>query len=60
MLNILSLRFQIPTQSQNPGDSGTIDLSQPFDLIVYIILPIFFIIIYFLWKRMKKQDKNKQ
>ncbi|OBX24079.1 adenylosuccinate synthetase [Bizionia algoritergicola] len=59
MLNILLLLPQIPSQSQNPGESGTIDLSQPFDLIVYIILPIFFIIIYFLWKRMKKRDENK-
>ncbi|TYB76283.1 adenylosuccinate synthetase [Bizionia myxarmorum] len=59
MQNILSLIIlQIPSYSQKPGDSGTIDLTRPFDLIVFIILPIVFIILYFAWKRMKKRDQE--
>ncbi|TXD84294.1 adenylosuccinate synthetase [Subsaximicrobium wynnwilliamsii] len=54
-----SLLLQIPTDVPKPGDSGTVDLSEPFDLIVFIILPIVFVILYFVWKRNKKRDRDK-
>ncbi|EGV44805.1 adenylosuccinate synthetase [Bizionia argentinensis JUB59] len=54
MINTLLL--QIPTNAPNPGDSGTVDLTKPFDLIVFIILPIIIVILYFIWKRNKKRD----
>ncbi|OBX26482.1 adenylosuccinate synthetase [Gelidibacter algens] len=55
---IFPLLLQIPTNAPNPGDSGTVDLSEPFDLIVFIILPIVFVILYFIWKRNKKRDRE--
>lgn len=59
MQNILALiPLQIPSYSQKPGESGTVDLTRPFDLIVFIILPIILIILYFAWKRMKKRDRE--
>ena len=60
MLNklIISL-LQLPPGAQNPDDNTPIDLSNPFDLIVYILLPIAIIILYILWKRMKKRDKDR-
>lgn len=59
MRNILySLVIQKSSYTQNPGDSGTIDLTKPFDLIVFIILPIVIIILYFIWKRTKKRENE--
>lgn len=59
MKNIVyPLVFQIPTNAPNPGDSGTVDLSKPFDLIVFIILPIVFVVLYFIWKRNKKREND--
>ncbi|MCX7549622.1 adenylosuccinate synthetase [Xanthomarina sp. F2636L] len=59
MRNILySLVIQKSSFTQNPGDSGTVDLSKPFDLIVFVILPIILVILYFIWKRTKKQDED--
>ena len=60
MLIILSILLQIPTHAPNPGDRGTIDLSEPFDLIVFVILPIVFIVLYMVWRRTKKRDNNEQ
>lgn len=53
-----TLVIQIPTNAPNPGDSGTVDLTKPFDLIVFIILPVIFVILYFVWKRNKKQKRD--
>lgn len=58
--NLYSLIIQKPYVTQNPGDSGGIDLTRPFDLIVFIILPIVIVILYFIWKQQKKRDKNEK
>ncbi|MFV0572145.1 MAG: adenylosuccinate synthetase [Xanthomarina gelatinilytica] len=50
------LMTQKSTYSQNPRDSGVVDLTRPFDLIVFVILPIIIIVLYFIWKK-KKQDE---
>ncbi|TYA59012.1 adenylosuccinate synthetase [Formosa maritima] len=52
------LVLQKSSYTQNPGDSGTVDLTKPFDLIVFIILPIIIIALYFIWKRKKKRDRD--
>ena len=44
----------------NPGDSGSVDLTKPFDLIVFVILPIVVVILYFIWKRTKKRDEEER
>ena len=54
------LVLQKPSYTQNPGASGTVDLTKPFDLIVFVILPIIIIILYFIWKRTKKRDAEKK
>ncbi|EMQ93864.1 MULTISPECIES: hypothetical protein [Xanthomarina] len=51
------LMIQKSTYSQNPRDSGIVDLTRPFDLIVFVILPIIIIVLYFIWKKQKKQDE---
>ncbi|HEY9168372.1 MAG TPA: hypothetical protein VIN72_02690 [Lutibacter sp.] len=49
---------QKPTHSQNPQDNTPIDLNNLFDVIVFIILPIVVVIIYFLWRKQVKNDRE--
>ena len=59
MLNKLyPLLMQLPIGTPSPDTNTPIDLTKPFDLIVFIILPILVIIFYILWRRKKKQDKE--
>ncbi|TXE05679.1 adenylosuccinate synthetase [Gelidibacter salicanalis] len=59
MLIILySLLIQLPQGTRNPDDNSPMDFSNPFDLIVYIILPILLIIFYILWRRSKRRPKD--
>lgn len=50
------LNIQIPKGTPNPGESTGLDLSSPFDIIVFIILPIL-IIVFLLIRRQKKRRK---
>jgi heme/copper-type cytochrome/quinol oxidase subunit 2 len=52
---------QIPTQSPNPQNNTPIDLNNSFDVIVFIVFPIGLFILYFLWRRqVKKNRENKK
>ncbi|WP_100615446.1 adenylosuccinate synthetase [Confluentibacter citreus] len=58
MLNKLYiLLLQLPIGSRNPDDNP-IDLTSPFDVVVFIVLPVLMIIFYILWRRRKKRDKD--
>ncbi|WP_084418821.1 adenylosuccinate synthetase [Arenibacter certesii] len=50
--------LQLPIGTRNPDDNSPLDLTNTFDVIVYIILPILLIVFYILWRRMKNRDKN--
>ena len=52
------LLLQLPIGTRNPDDNSPIDLTNAFDVIVYIILPVLMIIFYILWRNKKKKDKN--
>ena len=56
---MLALRFiqllQLPFGSRNPDDNKPVDMSDPFEVIVFIVLPIIIVILYFLWRRDKKK-----
>lgn len=58
LLALVSWVLQLPPGTQNPDDNNPINLSNPIEVIVYIILPIVLVIGYFLWSRKKKNDKN--
>ncbi|WP_179334880.1 adenylosuccinate synthetase [Winogradskyella costae] len=49
------LRAQIPQGTPNPGENTSIDISRPFDLIVYIILPILLIVVLLVWRQKKRK-----
>lgn len=51
--------LQLPFGTRNPDDNNPIDLSSPFDVIVYIILPILMIVFYILWRRDKKKRNGQ-
>lgn len=58
MFNALyPLFLQLPIGTPNPDNNTPIDLTNPFDVMVYIILPILVIIFYILWRR-KKRDND--
>ena len=50
----------MPIGTRNPDDNSPIDLTNAFDVIVYIILPILMIIFYILWRKKKKQDQDRE
>ena len=59
MLQILFIYFlQLPPGTQNPDDNTPIDYTNPFEVLVYIILPLIIIAGYIFWKRKKKHDRN--
>ncbi|MEX0995462.1 MAG: hypothetical protein WDZ45_00275 [Flavobacteriaceae bacterium] len=51
---------QQPTHVPSPQNNTPINLNSWFDLLVFIILPIILIVIYFMWRRQVKMDKEKE
>lgn len=52
-----TLILQLPMGTPNPDDNQPLDLSDPFELIVFIVLPILAVFFYILWRK-KRKDKN--
>lgn len=53
---VLILQFLLGTR--NPVDNVPVDLTNPFDVIVYIILPILLVVCYILWRKKRKKKKE--
>lgn len=51
------LLAQIPRGTPTPGESKALDFTDPFEVIVYIVLPILLIIFYLLWRRKQRDGK---
>ncbi|GAL77766.1 hypothetical protein JCM19274_5479 [Algibacter lectus] len=49
--------LQLPMGTPNPDDNQPLDLSDPFELIVFIVLPVLAVFFYILWRK-KRKDKN--
>ncbi|WP_191859513.1 adenylosuccinate synthetase [Hanstruepera ponticola] len=59
MQNIRQLVIsQLPPGTRNPDDISPIDISKPFNIIVFIILPILIIILYLIWRKQKNRNKD--
>ncbi|PNW26380.1 adenylosuccinate synthetase [Formosa algae] len=52
-----NLLAQLPLGTPNPDDNAPIDITDPFDLIVFIILPIIMVIFYIIWRKKKQNNK---
>lgn len=44
--------------SEIPGDMGKVELTETSDVIIYILIPIIIIILYFVWKKRKKNGSE--
>ena len=51
LITLVTWFLQLPPGTQNPDDNNPINLSNPIEVIVYIILPIVLVIGYLLWLR---------
>lgn len=54
LISLLLLFFQIPSNTPNPGSDSSIELNSTFDWLMFVILPIVIVILYFIWKKGKK------
>ncbi len=49
---------QKPTQAPKAQNSS-VDFSRPENIVLYVVLPIIFILLYFVWRRTKRRDKTE-
>ncbi|MEM7086070.1 MAG: adenylosuccinate synthetase [Bacteroidota bacterium] len=49
---------QIPREAPHPDNNVPLDLSNPFELIVYVIIPITLIVLYFFLRKKRKTGQN--
>ena len=57
LLVIGTLNAQIPTEVPKPSDKP-IDITNPADIIIYIVLPLCVVLLFFIW-RGRKKNQNK-
>ena len=56
--NLYILLNQLPPGTQNRDDNFPVDFKDPFEVIVFVILPMLIIIGYILWKRKRKKPNG--
>ena len=49
--------LQIPRQVPHPSNNQPIDLSKPEDVIIYIVLPLFFVLLYYVGRKLENNKK---
>jgi hypothetical protein len=54
---ILMWLFQIPSGLPHPDDNKPLDLSDPAELIIYVILPIIAAVLIYLWWKKRASEK---
>ena len=60
LVTVFLFLAQLPFGSRNPDDNKPVDMSDPFEVIVFIVLPILIVILYFLWRRDKKKREEEK
>ena len=56
----MSVFDQIPREVPHPDNNTPLDFSNPFELIVYIIIPIALIVLYFFLRKKRKAKQNNE
>ncbi|MCW9038632.1 adenylosuccinate synthetase [Altibacter sp.] len=46
---------QIPKEVPHPDTNSPVDLTNPADVIIYIVIPLLFVGLYFIWRRRKNR-----
>ena len=54
---ISKVQAQIPEGVPHPDDNKPLDLSDPADIIIYIVIPVVFIILFFVWRNRRKKNR---
>ena len=54
----MMLLFQIPREVPHPDNNTPLDVTNPFELIVYIIIPITLIVVYFFLRKKRNSREN--
>ena len=57
-INLILPVFQIPTEVPHPNNNSPIDLSKPEDVVIYIVIPLVFVILYFIGRRGRNKRIN--
>ncbi len=52
MTNLL----QIPREAPHPDNNTPLDFSNPFEIIVYIVIPVLLIVLYFFLRKRKRAN----
>lgn len=60
---LITLFFSLATFAQKPtmapkGDHDPVDFMQIENVILYIVIPIVFLILYFIWRSKKRKERN--
>ncbi len=55
----MSLDFQIPREVPHPDNNTPLDLSNPFEVIIYIVIPVLLIVMYIFLRKKNKRNKDK-
>jgi hypothetical protein len=56
LLSIMEMHSQIPRDVPHPNNNSPIDLQKPEDVIIFIILPIVFVILFFIGRKYQKKN----
>ncbi|CDF79274.1 hypothetical protein BN863_15620 [Formosa agariphila KMM 3901] len=51
----ITLFAQLPLGTPNPDDNEPLDFSDPFNIVVFIILPIVAVILYMVWRKNRRK-----
>lgn len=58
LLNSSLLFAQKATEANRPQDTP-LDFSKPENIVLFIVIPIVFVILYFVWRNLQKKDRLK-
>jgi hypothetical protein len=53
---VLIIKMQIPKEVPHPDRNSPLDLNNPADIIIYIVIPLLIVLLYIFGRRRKKKD----
>lgn len=56
----MTILIQIPREVPHPDNNTPIDFSNPFDIIVYIVIPVLLLFLYFFLRKKRRKGANKE
>ncbi len=54
------MKIQIPTEVPHPSNNSPIDLSNIFDVLLFIVAPLLLIVFYFLLRKKSRGNDNSE